>query len=96
MTATRVEDGASATLLVVCLLRHRFMAATYLFRRRFSALLFVEHACCAPMVLGTLGTARLSSPVVAAKKSRVLNMMQAKVSPLADADDWAIIVEGVT
>jgi hypothetical protein len=51
------------------------------------------------MVLGTLGTARLSSTVVAAKKSRVTNMMRlhgAKVSPLADVDDWAIGVEGVT
>jgi hypothetical protein len=47
----------------------------------------------------TLGMTRLSSPVVVVKKSRVPKVMWlpgAKVSPPANADDWAIKVEGVT
>ncbi|ONM16003.1 hAT dimerization domain-containing protein / transposase-related [Zea mays] len=76
MSATRAEDGASTTFVLVCLLRRRLRAASHLFRRRFSALLLVEHVGCVPMVPGTLGTTRLSSPMVVAKKPRVLNVMR--------------------
>jgi hypothetical protein len=71
-------------------LRRRLRAASHLFRRRFSALLLVEHVGCVPMVPGTLGTTRLSSPMVVAKKPRVLNVMRlprAKVSPPANVED---------
>jgi hypothetical protein len=99
MTVTRVKDGASTTFVLVCLLRHRLWMAECLFRRCFTVLLLVERVGCVPMVTCTLGTTRLSLPVVVAKKLRVLKMMRllgAKVLHLANDDDWAIRVEGVT
>lgn len=55
MTATRVEDDVSTTLVLVCLLWRHFRAVTLLFRHCFSTLLLVECAGCAPMVLSTSG-----------------------------------------
>jgi hypothetical protein len=69
MTATRVEDGASTTFVLVCLLRHRLRAETRLFRRRLFSLLLVECVGCVPMVPDMLETTRLSSPTAMAKKS---------------------------
>jgi hypothetical protein len=84
---------------MMCLLRYCFKAAAHLFWRCFFTLLLVECADCVPTVSGTLGVVRLSSLVAVEKKSRVLNVMRlpgAKVSPPANADDWAIRAESVT
>jgi hypothetical protein len=97
--ATRVEDGAYAALLLVCMLRCRFEAVPCFLRRRFSALLLAECMGRAPMALGTLRVARLSSLMVVAKKLRVANVMRLprmKVWPPTNADDWAIGAQSVT
>lgn len=80
-------------------MRHHLREAARLFRCHFSAMLMVECVGCVPMVPGMFGTTRMSSSVVVVKKSRVLKVMRlprAKALPPANADDWAIEVEGVT
>lgn len=62
-------------------------------RHRFFALLLVERNGLGPVVMGTLGAERRSSPVVVVRKSRVPNVMRlagAKASLPANIDDWAI------
>ena len=71
-------------------------AASRPLRRCFFALLLVGRV---PMVIGTSGLARRSSPVAVARKSSEPNMtwlLGAKASPPINADDLAIEVENVS
>jgi hypothetical protein len=82
----------------MCLLRRHINVAARLFRYCFSALLLVERAGRVPMVIGTSEVVRWSSLVAVVRKSRVPNMMwlpNAKASPLANVDVWAIGVMNV-